>query len=29
MAMTLVLCGMLGLVGISVATVAGQEAAHP
>jgi ABC-type ATPase involved in cell division/cell division protein FtsX len=26
MAMTLVLCGVLGLVGISVATVAGQEA---
>ena len=26
MAMTLVLCGMLGLVGISIATVAGQEA---
>jgi ABC-type ATPase involved in cell division/cell division protein FtsX len=26
MAMTLLLCGMLGLVGISIATVAGQEA---
>ena len=26
MALTLVLCGMLGLVGISIATVAGQEA---
>jgi len=26
MAMTLVLCGMLAMVGISIATVAGQEA---